>query len=158
MKIKTKYVEVHLIEKSRAGTFRFLLLKRSFKQNFPGLWQMVTGKIARGEKAYETAIREIKEETGLMVNELWIVPNINSFYLPEEDAIIQIPVFLALVPENFKVALSSEHIQYKWVEAQQAIKMLEWPGQKRSVKIIEEYFLQGKFNNLLKIEYSNKRK
>ena len=31
----------------------------------PGLWQMVTGKMKDGETAYQTALREIKEETTL---------------------------------------------------------------------------------------------
>jgi dATP pyrophosphohydrolase len=61
MKIVSTMIEAHIFRESEKG-IEFLLLKRSEGQPYPGLWQMVTGKI-KTESAHQTALREIKEET-----------------------------------------------------------------------------------------------
>lgn len=139
MKLSTNYIEAHIIRKNEDG-IEFLLLKRAAHQWFPNLWQMVSGKIKDGEKAYEAALREIQEETGLLPEKLWIVPNISSFYLKEDDAINLVPVFLARVEFNSSICLSSEHSEFKWVRGDEALKLLSWPGQRKSVEIIMECF------------------
>ena len=58
---------------------------------------MVTGKVRKDEKAYKAAIREIKEETYLSVNDLYVVPHVNSFYNEKDDTVNLIPVFAAVV-------------------------------------------------------------
>ena len=57
----------------------FLLLKRSENQMYPGIWQCVTGKIEQNEKPHETAIRELKEETGLVPCSMWTVDRESYF-------------------------------------------------------------------------------
>ena len=42
----------------------FLILKRNKNKIYEHLWQGVAGKIEQGEAAWQTAIRELKEETG----------------------------------------------------------------------------------------------
>lgn len=139
MKISTNYIEAHIIRELEEK-IEFLLLKRSSHQWFPNLWQMVSGKIKDGEKAYESALREIREETGLKPEKFWIVPNVSSFYLNEDDAINLVPVFLAKVSKDSKVNLSSEHSEFQWVDSKEAIRLLSWPGQRKSVEIIQECF------------------
>ena len=135
-------IEAHIFRETEKG-IEFLLLKRSEGQPYPGLWQMVTGKIKDGEKAYQTALREIKEETGLVPAQLWVAPTINSFYEPKEEYICLLPVFAARV-ESADVVLSNEHTQYKWVAKTEAQKLLAWEGQRKAVQIIEDYFLNEK--------------
>jgi len=143
MEIKLEMVEVHLF-KIVDGDLKYLILKRSENEIFPGLWQMVTGKIECGEKAYETAIREIKEETGLLPKKLWVVPNINSFYSQAEDCISLLPVFAAQLSSSCSVKISEEHCEYKWVSSKEAKKLFAWEGQRKSVDIIENYFVKEK--------------
>ena len=152
MKIISELIEAHIFRKNRNG-IEFLLLKRSEKEIYPGLWQMVSGKIHQGEKAFETALREIKEETGLTPQEFWTAPNINSFYYPEKDSVSILPVFAALVDKDSKVEISDEHSDYKWVSPTKAKKMLAWPGQRNSVDIITEYFTKEiNYLNFVEIE------
>lgn len=139
MKISTNYIEAHIIRENE-GKIEFLLLKRASYQWFPNLWQMVSGKIKDGEKAYESALREIEEETGIKPEKFWILPNINSFYLIEDDSINLVPVFVGKVDFNSKIKISSEHSEYKWVSGKEAKELLAWPGQRKSVDIIEECF------------------
>jgi dihydroneopterin triphosphate diphosphatase len=142
MNIISNLIEAHIFRESKNG-IEFLLLKRSEDQLYPGLWQMVTGKIKEGEKAFQTALREIKEETELDPIQLWVAPTVNSFYEPRDEFICLIPVFAARVKSN-KVKISSEHTEYKWVNKQTAQKLLAWEGQRKAVQIIEDYFLNEK--------------
>jgi dihydroneopterin triphosphate diphosphatase len=144
MQIKSSIIEAHIFRKS-GNDLEFLLLKRAELEIYPGLWQMVTGSVKdENEKAYETALREIKEETGLTPIKFWVVPNINSFYWAEQDAVYQIPVFAVLVESNSKVEISEEHCDFKWVSKDDAVNNLAWPGQRRSVEIIYQYFMNEK--------------
>ena len=142
MKIISNLIEAHIFRETEKG-IEFLLLKRSEGQPYPGLWQMVTGKIKSNEKAYQTALREIKEETGLTPVQFWVAPTVNSFYEPIGENICLIPVFAARV-ESDKIKLSSEHTEYQWVDKSAAQKLLAWEGQRKAVQIIEDYFLSEK--------------
>jgi dATP pyrophosphohydrolase len=138
MNVTSSLVEAHVFREI-GSEIEFLLLKRAANEKYPGVWQMVTGSI-ENETAYQTALREIKEESGLTPTKLWVVPNMNSFYSPEKDVIVMIPVFAVLVDRNQNVIISEEHSEYKWVKKEEAIKLLAWPGQRKSVEIIYEYF------------------
>ncbi len=141
MKIISKMIEAHIFRKKENG-IEFLLLKRNEKEIYPGLWQMVTGKIRKNEKAYNAALREIKEETGLKPKRFWVVPNVNSFYSHEKNYISLMPVFAGEVEINSKVIICKEHCDFGWFKPNEAKKLLAWPGQRRSVDIITEYFLK----------------
>lgn len=152
MKIKTYLIEVHIISIEESKNIKYLLLKRSSNQKYPNIWQMVTGKVDNGELAYQTAKREVMEETNLDLKELYVVPNINSFYDSADNSITHVPVFVGTVEPNSKVKISTEHSEYKWTSAKEAKKLLAWPGQEKSVKIINQYFTKQKNNlNFIKI-------
>jgi dATP pyrophosphohydrolase len=138
MKVESYLIEAHMFRKTKSG-LEYLLLKRASNEKYPGVWQMVTGAVEENEKGYETAIREIKEETNLTPVKFWVVPRMNSFYSPEKNSVCMVPVFAALV-EDREVTLSDEHTEYKWVKKDEAQKLLAWPGQRKSVQIIEDYF------------------
>ena len=55
----------------------FLLLKRAKTKMYEHIWQGVAGKIEKGEKSWETAKRELKEETGLKPNKMFLT-NLHS--------------------------------------------------------------------------------
>lgn len=139
MQVISTLIEAHIF-RHVGDDIEFLLLKRAPHEKYGGVWQMVTGAIDEGEKAYETALREIKEETGFTPQRFWTAPNVNSFYYPERDYINMIPVFAAQVEAGSEVVISDEHDDYKWVNKEEALKLLAWPGQRQSVKSIYEYF------------------
>jgi dATP pyrophosphohydrolase len=146
MRIITSLIEAHIVRITNEKV-EFLLLQRAPSEMYPNIWQMVTGKIKPNEKAYQTAIREIKEETNLDVNEIFVVPKTNSFYNEIDDTIMQIPVFVVTVKNEEWLTLSEEHTKYKWVDFKKANKLLAWPGQKESAKIIKDFF-ERKYKSL----------
>lgn len=137
--MKSTLVEAHIFRRVN-DDLEFLLLKRSKEEVYPDLWQMVTGSVKQGEKAYETAFREIKEETNLTPLKFWVVPNINSFYMPDDDSIHFVPVFVTEVTGIQEVKISSEHVEYKWTDRAEACTLLAWEGQRKSVEIIHSFF------------------
>ena len=150
MDIKVKLIEAHIV-RHVGDKIEFLLLKRSKNQQYPNIWQMVTGKITENEKAYETVIREIKEETNLSIKNLFVVPNVNPFYNSTENSMNLVPVFVTIVPNESEIVISDEHQKYKWVEKKEAKNKLAWPGQSYSVNLIDKY-LSKKNKNLNFIE------
>jgi len=153
MQLVTFLIEAHIFRQTSENEIEFLLLKRADGEKYSNVWQMVTGSIYGNEKAYETALREIKEETGLTPKQFWVVPNVNSFYEPSKDYICQVPVFAALVENDSSVLISDEHKDYKWVTLKEAKKLLAWRGQRISVDTIYEYFTKEKsFLNFVEIK------
>ena len=147
-----RLVETHVI-KIKDGKIFHLALKRSDKVKYPGVWQPITGHVEENEKAFETAIREIKEETGFVPEKIYSLPIVNSFYHPRTDSVWQIPVFLCVVPNEFEPEISSEHSEYLWGDAKNVKRLYAWPGQRKSVDLIEDYFGSDKsFLHFLEIK------
>ena len=140
MNIISNLVEVHIFRETE-NAIEFLLLKRAEDQIYPAVWQMVSGKIKESEKAFETSLRELKEETNLTPLKIWIAPKVNSFYSSQTDSICLIPVFAVQVKKDSKVIISNEHSEYKWATSDEAKRLLAWDGQRKAVDLIEEYFL-----------------
>lgn len=145
--ILSKYIECYVYRETPDG-IKYLLLKRSkTKEPYPGIWQIVTGRFEKNEKAYETALREVKEETGLNPVKCFAAPKINEFYTPHNDKIYLIPVFVVYV-ENEIVILSNEHTEYEWCSYTEAFKKVHWYSQKENLKIIDD-LLTGKIENTM---------
>lgn len=135
--INSIYIECYVARKYKAG-FKFLLLKRIEGDNlYPGIWQIITGKIEKKEKAFETALREVKEESGLIPSRLFVLPHTTTFYSPRTDAISLVPLFVCLVKDD-NVKLSNEHSDFIWLNAKKASQMLYFKSQKENVKFIEQ--------------------
>lgn len=156
MIVESYLIEAHMF-RIKDGNLEFLLLKRAENEIYPGIWQMVTGSVKQNEPGYRAALREIREETGLVPVKFWVVPHINSFYSAERDSVCMVPVFAALLENNSKVIISSEHSEYKWLDPGSACNLLAWEGQRESVKTIEKYFL-NEYSTLKFVDLSNKIK
>ncbi len=139
MKIISNMIEAHVFRETQNG-LEFLLLKRAENENYPGLWQMINGEVEGDETAYQTAIREITEETGLRPEKLWVVPNVNTFYSHELNVISLLPVFAAKVRAGKKVAICKEHSEFCWYSPEETKALLAWEGQRHSVELISRYY------------------
>lgn len=151
MNIISNLIEAHIF-RERNGKLEFLLLKRSPEQYYPNIWQMVSGKIKENETAFNTALREIEEETGLVPEKFWVAPTVNSFYAPDKDYICLLPVFAAKVNYDSKIKISKEHIEYKWLSPEEVKNLLAWDGQRKSVDVIVDYALnRNSYLNFIEI-------
>jgi dihydroneopterin triphosphate diphosphatase len=152
MDIISGYVEVHIFRRHN-DKIDYLVLKRGENELYPGLWQMVTGKIKPGEKAYETALREIKEETGQIPLRLWAAPKVNQFYSADKDAIYVVPVFAAEIKYGESVTICYEHCEFRWIDPSEARDLLPWDEQRRALDIVTAYlFKMPDYLDLVEIE------
>ncbi|MHB8633769.1 MAG: NUDIX hydrolase [Thermoplasmatota archaeon] len=140
--ICARFVDCHVFRRTPAGE-QWLVLKRAPHILLGGTWQMVSGTIEPGEKAYEAAIRELREETGLHPHHFYQASYVNRFYLAATDQVILTPVFAAEVPGDARVALSDEHTEYAWVPFREARGRYPWPGQREALDVIREQFIEG---------------
>jgi len=96
-----------------------------------GFWQSVTGSLAWKETPAEAAIREVEEETGLLVpdqlvdcdysNRFEILPAWRSRYAPGVAWNTE-HVFRVELAEMVPIRLSRlEHLRFDWLPAQQAL-------------------------------------
>ena len=69
--IKVRVVDCYVYHQMD-GAIQFLILKRNKDKLYEHLWQGVAGKIEKGEKAWQTAIRELKEETALNPKKMFV--------------------------------------------------------------------------------------
>lgn len=130
-KIAVRVIDAYVFKKDQNG-LKYLVLKRAPEKMYGGIWQCVTGKIEKGEASWKTAIRELKEETGLDPLQIFIADHVSKFYEAHEDRINLIPVFGIEVLDT-KIELSDEHTEYKWVDFDTALNTLVWKGQKEGL-------------------------
>lgn len=131
-------------------TWQVLLLKRA--TTLAGEWCQIAGSIEEGETAWQAAVRELAEETGLRPVELYSADINEQFYEADRDAMTVAPVFLAIVDPEEKVSLNFEHSDYRWVSFEAAIEMVAFGGQRRVLRWIEDEFVHRKPSHHLKIE------
>ena len=117
-----------------------------------GVWCQVAGKLEEGETAWRAALRELKEETGLTPQTLFSADICEQFYEPDQDAITMAPVFLAIIGADDEVRLNEEHTEFCWVSFDQACDMVDFGGQRRCLRWIEDEFVRRTPSPYLKIE------
>ncbi len=123
------------------GGAQFLIIKRQTPY-LPDSWQMVSGKIEQGEKAWEAALREIREETGLIPDRLYSANDVELFYEVSQNCINLVPVFVGFIDSDQVVTLSPEHSEYKWVSPDEAAGLLSFEHQTRTMRMIEAKFVK----------------
>jgi dATP pyrophosphohydrolase len=119
----------------------FLLLHRAPGTPHAGQWRMVGGKIEQNEAAWETALREVEEETGHSPDQFWTIPSVNAFYEWQDDRVNLIPAFAASLPGD--PVLDDEHDDFAWLPAQEAARRLAWPEQQRLLRMADQLLRDG---------------
>lgn len=119
----------------------FLLMRRAASAEYAGQWRMIGGKIEPGEAAWQTALREVKEETSQTPTRLWSVPSMNHFYEWQHDRVNLIPAFAAELDTD--PVLNHEHTDFAWYVAAEAIERLQWPEQQRLLRLTHQMLRAG---------------
>ena len=106
----------------------FLVAHRSAESG--GYWHTIAGKVEEGEEPDAAALRELREETGLAVEEL--EPLSEFAYVREEwesepGLRVHVKAFLVDVERGWEPTLNEEHDEYRWLPRDEAAALLYWP-------------------------------
>ena len=97
---------------------KVLILQRNDNEDiYPGMWELPSGKREPLEPSEESLIREIKEETGLVV-EIIMPFSVFDYQIEKENDIkdsTQINFLVKIIKDDSRVILSDEHQQFTWV-------------------------------------------
>ena len=123
------------------GQGRALMLERVSP---PGFWQSVTGSLEEGETPFATALREVAEETGILLapeelkdwhtkNEYEIYEHWRHRYAPGVTRNTE-HVFSACIPAAGPVRLSArEHRAHRWLPLAEAASLAFSPSNREAL-------------------------
>ena len=100
-------------------------------------WQPITGGIESGESPEEACLREIKEETGLLLHRSNLMELGNFTVKIDENLSIHKNLFLVLT-EQKEIQISDEHVGAQWVALDKVSSQLYWPSNQATFEIITE--------------------
>ena len=100
-------------------------------------WQPITGGIESGESPEEACLREIKEETGLLLHRSNLTSLGDFMVKIDENLTIHKNLFLVLT-EQKAIQISDEHVGAQWVALDKVSSQLYWPTNQATFEIMSE--------------------
>jgi dATP pyrophosphohydrolase len=107
-----------------------------------GVWSLVRGGIEKGESAYQAALREMREETGLVPppGQFYRLGTVEQFYTSEHDQIWMCPFFVAEVAGDAQVVLNDEHTEFRWVADGRMDEAMTFPNEHLLLADVRRFF------------------
>lgn len=133
-------IDVYVVRST--GALEVLVLRRAAGGRCPGSWETVHGHIDAGERPVQAALRELREETGLVPDRLYNLSRVETFYVHGADALSLVPVFVAFTDAD-QVRLGPEHDRAEWLPLEMARTRFAWPRERRALGDIEILLAEG---------------
>jgi len=106
----------------------FLVAHRSPESG--AYWHAIAGKIEDGEEPEAAAIRELREETGLVTTALESLGEfayVRETWEASAGLRVHVAAFLVHVEPGWEPTLNEEHDEYRWLSRDEAATLLFWP-------------------------------
>lgn len=93
-----------------------------------GYWNFPKGKIESEEKALQAALREVREETGLRHNDIFLNRAFRAHerfvFHRQKEKVFKIVIFYLAETKQARITVSDEHTGYGWFAYRDALKIL----------------------------------
>ena len=133
-KINNKVMAIVVSEKGK-----FLLLKTNPKTMKQDIWFVVTGSIEKGETKEEAVKREVDEETKLEILEIKQTDYKCDYEWPKGSGKINHEEAFIVKVKEAPVKISKwEHLDYKWLNKEQFLELIDWADNKELLKRLIE--------------------
>ena len=136
--------------KREGEIWQVLLLRRVTPGRLGATWSQVWGVIEAGETAWQAALREIREESGLRPDRFYYADICEQCYDANVDCVCVIPVFVAFVDSEQAVVLNEEHSDYRWASFDEAQALLPFASRQVVLRHIEREFIRRPSNEALR--------
>lgn len=127
--------------KGRATRTRVLLVRRAGSY-LHGVWSYVAGHVEPGETGWQAALRELREETGLIPDALYATSFCEQFYFAPGNRIEVVPAFVARIADDARVVLNAEHSAYRWLAPATAARRLPFGSQRDLLAHVRREFIR----------------
>ena len=142
---RPKQVLVFIYKKVNNDYFYCIFLRKS------GIWQGISGGVEDDESLIETVKREVFEETGICVNDMYQLSSISSIPVVDitkesswDNDVYVVPEYSFGVPlENHDIHLSSEHKEYKWCLFDETYEKLKFDSNKTALWELNQRLLNN---------------
>ena len=117
---------------------KFLILKGAIGEH----WAFSKGHAEKNETIKETAVRELKEETGISDCNILDLPLISEEYSFTRDNIEHnkiVQYFIGFVDSDVITLQKEEIAQYKWLNYQDALATLTFDGNKKTLEKAKDF-------------------
>lgn len=132
-----------IFRKEKDKTYYLLLSYSAMSKIEKTYWGLPKGRIEKGEKIIEAAKREVKEETGL--EDIQLIKGFKEtekyFFKFQGKSVLKSIIFYLAETKTQKIKLSFEHIEYKWLIYEEAIKQLTFKETKEILKKANNFLL-----------------
>lgn len=118
-----------------------LLLKRS-RGRMASIWTYCAGHVEAGERGWQAALRELREETSLIPQALYSTTFCEQFYSAHDDAVEIVPAFVARVQAEARVRLNPEHSDYRWVPLEEAGALFPFGSQRELLEHVQREYVE----------------
>jgi len=137
-------------EEISAGIILFNKLNEKFLLlNYPSKhWDFVKGKMEKGETPHETALRETNEETGISDVEFidGFEEEIEYYFYANNQEIHKKVIFFLGKTKTSEIILSHEHLDYIWLEFDNALEKTTYENAKNLLKK-SKVFLENRISD-----------
>ncbi len=140
MAIRCTMVSVVVVRNPRSNP-QVLLVRRAGAY-LNGVWSYVAGHIEAGETGWQTAQRELAEETGIAPQALYATSFCEQFYATTKDCIMLVPAFVAFADRDCEVRLNDEHSAFRWLSLDAAMPELPFGGQRALFAYVRREFVE----------------
>ena len=134
---------LHIIDEN--FEIKYLILNYSY-----GHWDFPKGNIESGETETETIKREVMEETA--INDLKLIEGfrqqISYKYRKKSKIVNKTVIYYLAETRTNKVVLSFEHINFAWLDFNQALEKLSFDNSKKVLRNANEFLTATKINNI----------